>query len=143
MIASITLLLLVVLSGTIVTYSYDEKCPFAARVCAGACLGITVVSLVGFLLAMVLGLTTLAILIAALITSLPLLLLTRPAYLQRIQSDLERASRNFQRYIAKPDLLTTGYIVFYGAVVLILWRVFARAMIQDETGVSTGLLNNF
>ena len=131
MIASITLLLLVILSGAITTYLYDETSQLAARACAGACLGITALSLIGFLLALVLGLTTLTVLIAALICSIPVLLLLRTSYFERLQSDLQRASKNFQRYIAKPDLLTSGYVVFYTATVLILWRVFAKAMIQD------------
>jgi len=143
MIASTTLVLLVVLSGTIATYSYDDRSSLAARSCAGACLGITALSLIGFLLALLFGLTTLTVLIAALICSLPVLLLVRTSYFNRLQSDLQRASRTIQRYIARPDLLTTGYIVFYGATLLILWRVFAKAMIQDPTGISTGLLNNF
>src|ERR1043165_4091070 len=143
MIASITLLLLVVLSGTIATYLYDDISPLTARACAGACLGITALSLIGFLLALMFGLTTLTILIAALICSIPVLLLLRTSYFERFQSDLQRASKSFQRYIAKPDLPTTGYVVFYTATVLILWRVFSKAMIQDSDGISTGLLNNF
>jgi len=143
MIASITLLFLVVFSGTIATYLYDQTSPLAARACAGVCLGITAISLIGFLLALFLGLTPLTILIAGLICSLPLLLLVRSAYFQRAQSDLHRASKTVQRYFKAPDLLTTGYVVFYGATILILWRVFAKAMIQDSEGISTGLLNNF
>ena len=143
MIVSVTLLLLVVLSGTIATYLYDESSPLAARVCAGACLGITALSLIGFLLALLFGLTTLTVLISALICSIPILLLVRTAYFERLQSDIHHASRTVQRYMARPDLLTTGYVVFYGATILILWRVFAKAMIQDSDGISTGLLNNF
>jgi hypothetical protein len=143
MIASITLVFLVVLSGTIATYYYDDMSPLGARVCAGACLGIAALSLIGFVLAMLLGLTPLTILITALICSLPILLLVRSSYLERLQSDLGNASKTVQRYIARPDLLTTGYVVFYGLTLLILWRVFAKAMIQDSDGISTGLLNNF
>ena len=143
MIASITLLLLVVLSGTIATYLYDDLSPLAARVCAGACLGITALSLIGFVLALLFGLTTLTVLIGALTSSVPILLLVRTSYFQRLQSDLHRASKSIQRYIARPDLLTTVYVAFYGATLFILWRVFAKAMIQDSDGISTGLLNNF
>ena len=32
---------------------------------------------------------------------------------------------------------------FYGVAVVVLWKVFSRAVIQDPTGISTGLLNNF
>jgi len=143
MIGSLTLLLVVVLSGTIATYLYDDTSPFGARVCAGACLGLTALSLIGFVLALLFGLTTLTVLSAVLICSLPVLLLVKSAYSQRVVLDLHRASRTFQRYVAKPDLVTSGYVAFYGLTFFILWRVFAKAMIQDPDGISTGLLNNF
>src|SRR5678810_253659 len=108
MIGSITLLLVVILSGTIATYFYEDKSPLTARVCAGACLGLTALSLVGFVLALLFGLTTVTVLIAALICSLPILLMVRPTYFQRVELDLQRASKTLQRYVAKPDLLSTG-----------------------------------
>src|ERR1700746_1171672 len=137
MIASITFLLLVILSGTIATYSYDETSPFAARVCAGAGLSITALRFIAFLLALLFGLTTLTVLLAVLICSVPILLVVRTSYFERLQSDLRHASRTIHRYLARPDLLTTGYVFFYGAILLILWRVFAKAMIQDSDGIST------
>jgi hypothetical protein len=143
MIGSITLLLVVVLSGTIATYLYDDTSPFAARICAGACLGLTVLSLIGFVLALLFGLTTVTVLVAALICSVPILLLVRPIYFERVESDLHRASKTIQRFVAKPDLLNATYVVFYGITFFILWRVFAKAMIQGDEGISTGLLNNF
>src|SRR5262245_34208439 len=143
MIASITLVSLVVLSGTIATYLYDDTSPLGARVCAGASLGITVLSLIGFVLAMLLGLTPVTVLLATLICLLPILLLARPAHLERLLIDLRRASKTIQRFIARPDLVMTGYILFYTFTFFILWRVFDRAMIQDSSGISTGLLNNF
>src|SRR5262245_100648 len=139
MIASITLVLLVVLSGTIATYFYDDSSPLSARICAGACLGLTALSLIGFVFAMVLGLTSVTILLAVLICSLPVLLLVRATYLERLQADLRRASKTIGRFMATPDLVMTGYVVFYGITFLVLWRVFSRAMIQDVDGISTGL----
>ena len=42
-----------------------------------------------------------------------------------------------------PEGTTIGYVLFYLVRALILWQVFSKAMIEDATGISTGLLNNF
>jgi hypothetical protein len=36
-----------------------------------------------------------------------------------------------------------GYFLFYLVTALIFWKVFSRAVIEDASGLSTGLLNNF
>ncbi|HEY6805503.1 MAG TPA: hypothetical protein VI306_18140 [Pyrinomonadaceae bacterium] len=141
--ASLFLALLVIFSGTIATYYYDDDAPFQARLCAGACLGITLLSLVGFVLASFLGLTVTTILLSAVICATPFLLLTRPDHLDRFQKDLAGVSKSFKRLMNKPDLATVGYIAFYAVTAVVFWQVFNKAMMQDNEGISTGLLNNF
>src|SRR4029453_12193351 len=34
-------------------------------------------------------------------------------------------------------------VAFYAFVAIVFWKVFSRTMMIDDTGVSTGLLNNF
>ena len=63
MIASLALALLVTFSGTLATYLYDENASLGARLCAGVCLGLAAFSLVGFVVASLVGLTGAAILI--------------------------------------------------------------------------------
>jgi hypothetical protein len=141
--ASLALTLLVILSGTLATYLYEDESPFAARVCSGACLGITTLSLVGFGLALFLGLNSLTVLLASLICSLPLIVLTRRAYIDRLQKDLDDVSRRIRFFTSKPDLGSAGNVLFYLIAAVILWLVFDKAMIQDREGISTGFLNNF
>lgn len=141
--ASLALTLLVIISGTVATYLYDKDAPFAVRLCGGACLGITGMSLVGFVLASFLGLTGLTVILTALICALPLALLTNAGTFHHLQDDLAAVSRALKRLVSKPDLRTTGYVLFYSVVVIILWQVFSKAMMQDDEGISTGLLNNF
>src|SRR6185436_10908490 len=48
-----------------------------------------------------------------------------------------------RRLFTKPDATSIGYFLFYAFVAVVLWKVFNRAVIEDSTGLSTGLLNNF
>lgn len=143
MIASLLLALLVTFSGTVATYLYDENASFAARLCAGGAIGIAALGLVSFVVASFVGLSGIGILISAAICCSPLGLLFDSTYLKRLRQDLGAVSNSASRLLTRPDLTSVGYVLFYGVVIVILWKVFRRAVIQDPTGMSTGLLNNF
>jgi hypothetical protein len=142
MIASLSLALLVTLSGTVATYLYDENASLGARLCAGAALGLSALGLVSFVVASFIGLSGIAILFSTVICCSPLALLTDRVVLNRLRHDLDRVSI-FTRQLTRPDPSAIGYFLFYAATALILWKVFSRAVIEDSTGLSTGLLNNF
>lgn len=142
MIASLLLALLVTLSGTVATYLYDENASFGARLCAGAALGLAALGLVGFVVASFVGLSGIAILFTAAICCSPLALLTDRVIQGRLKYDLDRVSIA-TRQLTRFDAPAVGYFLFYAATALILWKVFSRAVIEDNTGLSTGLLNNF
>ena len=143
MIASLLLALLITFSGTVATYLYDENALFGARLCAGAALGLAALGLVSFVVASFIGLTGIAILFSGAICSSPLAILTDAAYAKRLRQDLESVSNNTRRLFLRPDAKLIGYSLFYALATVILWRVFNRAVIQDDSGISTGLLNNF
>jgi hypothetical protein len=143
-IISLALVLLVTASGTLASYFYDEDAAFAARLCAGACIGIAALGLVGFLFASFLGLTPLAILLTVLvIAALPLPGLRNPNRRVFIKQDLRATSRAIRRVLSDPTRIPLGYTVFYVVVAAILWRAFQRAMIDVPEGIFTGVLNNF
>lgn len=144
MIISLALVLLVTAGGTLASYLYDEDVSFAARLCAGACIGIAALGLVGFVLASFLGLTPLTILLALLITvALPILSLRNPDRRALVEQDLRSTSRSIRQAVGNPTGIQLGYTVFYLVVAAILWRAFQRAMIETREGIFTGLLNNF
>ena len=143
MTASLLLALLVTFSGTIATYLYDENASLGARLCTGACLGLAALGMAGFVVASLIGLSTAAIAISAAICCSPLALLTDTRYKHRISEDLYRTSANIRRFMSQPDARNVGYVLFYAGVALVFWQVFDRAVIEDQTGLSTGLLNNF
>lgn len=142
MIASLLLALLVTSSGTLATYLYDENATFGARLCAGAALGLTTLGLVSFVVASFIGLSGMAILFSAAICCSPLGLLTDAGTSKRLKQDLAGTS-NFTRQLFRLDLTAIGYFLFYAVAAVVLWKVFSRAVIEDNTGLSTGLLNNF
>jgi hypothetical protein len=142
MIASLLLALLVTFSGTLATYLYDENASFGARLCAGAALGLSALGLVSFVVASFVGLSGMAVFFSTAICCSPLALLTDAATLERLKRDLDGVS-NFTRQLVRPDLTAIGYFVFYAVAAIVLAQVFSRAVIEDSTGLSTGLLNNF
>ena len=143
MIASLILALLVTFSGTVATYLYDENASFGARLCSGVALGLAAFGLVSFVVASFIGLTGVAILFSAAVCCSPIAILTDSANLKRLSQDLAAVSNNTRRLILRPDAKSIGYFLFYAFAALVLWKVFSRAVIQDEAGISTGLLNNF
>src|ERR1041385_2386932 len=142
MIASLLLTLLVTLSGTVATYLYDENASLGARLCAGAALGLAALGLVGFVVASFIWLSSIAVLFSAAICCSPLALLADSVIVSRLKHDLDLFS-GFTRQLTRAEPSAVGYLLFYAVVAVILWKVFDRAVIEDETGLSTGLLNNF
>jgi hypothetical protein len=142
MIASLLLALLVTLSGTVATYLYDENASLGARLCAGAALGLAALGLVSFVVASFIGLSGMAVLFSLAICCSPLALLADANTLKRINQDLTGVS-TATRQLVRAEPKTIGYFLFYAVVALVFWKVFSRAVIEDNTGLSTGLLNNF
>jgi hypothetical protein len=143
MIASLTLAFIVTLSGAIATYLFDEKASPGVRLCTGACLGLAALGLVGFIIASFIGLTTVALLLTAAICATPLLTLVDNARRNKVKQDLNAQRKAIRRSLLNPDLVSLGYFFFYLVIGVVLWQVFSRAMIEDESTISTGLLNNF
>jgi len=143
MIASLLLALLVTFSGTVATYLYDENASLAARLCAGAALGLAALGLIGFVVASLVGLTLPAVLFSAVICCSPIALLTDGNITRQLRKDFDGASIAARKLFTKPDSTSIGYFLFYSVVAIVLWKVFSRAVIADSTGISTGLLNNF
>ena len=139
MIASLLLALLVTFSGTVATYLYDENASLGTRVCTGVCVGLTALGLIGFVVASMIGLSGTAILISTAISCSPIAILADARYRQQLTQQFNAAIRK----LSNPDSESIGYFVFYLVIAIVLWKVFDRAVIVDNQGLSTGLLNNF
>src|SRR5688572_9639417 len=126
MIAAVAMVLMVTLSGSLATYLYDENASLGARVCSGSVLGLTVFSLVCFVVASLVGLTVPAIVISQAICFSPLALLDNTVP-KRLKQDLNAAWIATRRLFLRPDAWSIGYFLFYAGTSVILWKVFSRA----------------
>jgi hypothetical protein len=140
---SLALALLAIVSGTLTTYLYDQGASFGDRVCSGACIGLAAFGLIGFLFASILGLTPMAIGLTAAVLACSVLLIADKDRKAAIDANLKSVSQGVRKLINQPDRLTIGYVLFYVAVAIVLWRVFTRAVLDLPEGIYTGLLNNF
>jgi hypothetical protein len=143
MIAALALSLIAIASGALLTYTWDEDAPLASRLCTGACIGFALLGLVGFVLALMIGLTTATLVVTALLLATPALLLRNSQRRAEISADINRALRAISRATTWPDRWAFIYFLFYAAVAIVMWLVFSRAMFEKPDGIYTGVLNNY
>ena len=113
MITSLALSLIAIASGTLLTYTYDDDAPLAARLCSGACIGFAIMGLAGFILAMCLGLNPLTIGLTALVLLLPAGLLKKSDIRKQLNADIDSALEAISRASSKPDRWAFIYFLIY------------------------------
>jgi hypothetical protein len=140
---SLALSLIAIASGTLLTYTYDEGAPLVSRLCSGACIGFALMGLVGFILALFFGLNPVTIAITAVLLLLSLLLLKSQSTRNQINTEVDQALKAISRASAKPDRWALIYFFFYAGVLIVMWLVFERALLEKPDGIYTGVLNNY
>jgi len=143
MVISLALSFIAIASGTLLTYTYDEDAPLASRLCSGACIGFGALGLTGFVLASILGLTILTLALTGVVLFTPFLLLIREERRAKVGDDFNRAWSAISRASSRPGRWAVIYFLFYATVVIVMWLVFARALLDKPDGISTGVLNNY
>src|SRR5882724_157913 len=140
---SLALSFIAIASGALLTYTWDEDAPLASRLCTGACIGFALLGLIGFALALVIGLSSTSLLVTALLMATPGLLLRNPQIRAQIDQDLATATRAISRATTTPDRWAFIYFLFYAVVAIVMWLVFSRAIFEKPSGIYTGVLNNY
>ncbi len=143
MILSLALALLAAVGGALATYAYDEGASLSTRLCSGACIGLAAFGLIGFILASFIGLTPLAIGIAAVVVTAPTALLLKPTHRGQIQGDLAATLGALRRATLNPSRETVAYFCYCAIATLLLWQIFNLAMIELPEGIYTCVRNNF
>jgi hypothetical protein len=143
MILSLALSLIAIGSGALLTYTWDEDAPLASRLCTGACIGFALLGLIGFALALFIGLTNATLAVTALILAGPLLLLWQQTIRARVEADVANAIKAISIATTRPGRWAFIYFLFYAFVAVVMWLVFARALLERPDGIYTGVLNNY
>jgi hypothetical protein len=140
---SLALSIIAIASGTLLTYTWDKDAPLASRLCTGTCVGFALLGLIGFILALLIGLTGTTLVLTALLMATPALLLRNPQVRTQIDKDFKIATIAISRATTRPDRWAFIYFFFYAAVAIVMWLVFSRAMFEKPEGIYTGVLNNY
>ena len=143
MIISLGLSFIAIASGALLTYTYDEDAPLASRLCSGACLGFALMGLVGFVFASLLGLNEISIGLTELVLATPFLLFMNEQRRTVVNTDVTKAIQAISRATSKPDRWAFIYFLFYAGVMIAMWLIFSRALLEKPEGLFTGVLNNY
>src|ERR1700686_1769009 len=142
MIISLALSLIAIASGALLTYTGDDDAPLASRLCTGACIGFSLLGLIGLILSLMIGLTSTTLVVTALLLATPALLIRNSQRRNEISHDIKRALGAISRATTWPDRWAFIYFLFYAVVAIVMWLVFSRAMFEKPDGIYTGVLNN-
>src|SRR5205085_6577891 len=134
--------LVAILSGTLLTYLYDEDAPLHARLCAGACVGLAALGLIGFIIASFIGLTPLSLTLSTLVMAAPLALLSQSAWRVRVRFDLAAGLRWLRRALTRPTRQTTWPLALFAFAAVLFWFIFDRAFFTQAGQLFTGVENH-
>jgi hypothetical protein len=143
MLFALVLISVAVAGGAAVTYFFDEDAPLVSRLCMGACIGMAAFGLIGFILASGFGLTPFVLILTAAVIASPLVLVLKGKHRAEVRTDFHEMARSIRRAMLYPTQRTTVYAVFYALIVIVLWLVFNRAMVELPDGIYTGVQNNY
>jgi len=134
MILTFLLIFLITCGGTALTYLYEKEDSLLARLAAGNVVGSALFATAGFLLACFFGLSIVTVLIALLLTLLPLVLFRKKKFKHRLSLDWQKAQSRTHGTNYKKLLRAAYYIFFF----LLFVFFFDRVMIVRPDGIFTG-----
>ena len=141
-IPAILLALVATIGGTIATYGFDRGSPAYARLATGCVIGFTTLAFAGFLVSLALGLGAASLIVAAVVTSLPTLLLRNREVRDTIRADVvelrDRAVGGFRR----PTGATLVTLVYGAAIAIGIWFIADRTFFETPDGMYIGNVNN-
>jgi hypothetical protein len=133
---------LAIAGGALATYSYDVDAPPVSRLFTGTLTGLLALALVGLGLGLIGGLGPATVVIASVITALPLVGLVRANVRARVRADATSMLRAVGVAARHPTPGLLACVVGAGAGGLALWLVFDRVVIENAAGIATGYVNN-
>ena len=134
MFVTLLAILLVTLSGTVLTYVYEREDSLLVRVSAGNVIGSILFGLIAFLVACGFGFSTSTVLISLSVTLCSTLLLLRKTIGENFVADLKRAKGKLENTTAG-KISSFAYYLFF---LVLFYFFFNRAMIETAQGILTG-----
>ena len=138
---SVLLAFLAIGGGTLASYAYDDDAPLVSRLAYGAATGLVALAGIGFVLANFVGIGP-ATIGAGVIVGLPFLGLGRLGFRERVWADLRGAFRDLVAAIREPTPSSYGPVVYSVGLVVFLWFVFDRVILEENGALLTGYVNN-
>jgi len=143
MLLAVLMAVLCILGGACSTFAFDEEAGLGFRISAGACIGLAIMSLAGFLSGCLLGLSPVTLILATVLAAAPAAILIKPDTRSKVRTEAVEAFRSLQSLRQHPTLGAVVCILGYAALLLILVLVFRRAMFYKDGELYTGILNNW
>ena len=143
MVLAVLMAVLCILGGACSTFAFDEEAGLGFRISAGACIGLAIMSLAGFLSGCLLGLSPVTLILATVLAAAPAAILIKPDTRSKVRTEAVEAFRSLQSLRQHPTLGAVVCILGYAALLLILVLVFRRAMFYKDGELYTGILNNW
>ena len=138
---ALALALVATIGGAVASYSYDDDAPLGARLAYGATTGFLVLGFAGFIAATLTGPLS-GPYAAAVVAALPLLAFARADVRTCFGDDSREAGARIADGFRHPGLSTTGPLVFWAAIVALLWVAFDRVIVENDGTLATGFVNN-
>jgi hypothetical protein len=140
--AVLLLVAVAILGGTMATYGFDRESPGYARLATGCVVGMTTLAFSGFILALGLGMGAATLVLSAIVTMLPAVLLRQADVRMAIRQDVAGITGLASSAVRHP---TPGTLVTaaYGLLIAIgVWLVADHTFFETPDGLFIGNVNN-
>ncbi len=129
--------------GLSATYLYDDDSPLLMRLAAGAVIGMTVFGFAATLLAFLFGLTMPSVLLAGMLSAVPIAAIRQRERFERLRVDVDELRNSAIEVFTKFEPVRTIAVIAYVCLFAMLWFFFKRAMLEmADGGIGTGAMNN-
>ena len=134
MLVSLLFIAIITVGGFALSYVIDDDAPVMWRLAAGNILGCVVFGTASFALALIEGLNLAVIIVALLLSVLPVLLLYRDVYRRKLRHEWSIAKGKLQGANTRKFLRFAYYALFF----LLFFFFFDRTMLESAGGIFTG-----
>ena len=139
--ATLALALIAIIGGALLTYLYDRRASLVVRIGTGACTGYALLGSVGTFCASIWRLDR-ALVVTTTVFTLALALLVFRQVRCQMLTDICASTDKLRNAFRRPGWREVRYFIFYGCLVILLWRVFDRVMFESNGEVFTAFRNN-